>query len=85
MPTFQVPTYMEARVAAGHAVPSVEVVSLEWSEKQDAEGAGASGETKAGGLGGGAVVEEEKHAVLKYVVQALNEALVIELLEGFPL
>jgi hypothetical protein len=40
-------------------------------------GAGNAGEIEVG--------EEERHAVLKYVVQALNEALVIELVEGFPL
>jgi hypothetical protein len=85
MPTSQVPTYLEARVAAGHAVPRVEVVSPEWPEKQDAEEAGASGEAKADDLGGTAVVEEEKHAVLEYVVKALNEQLLKEILEGFPM
>jgi hypothetical protein len=64
----------------------VDVVSPEWSEKQNAEeGAGSSGEPRASELAGTKVGEEERHAVLEYVVQALNEALVIELLEGFPL
>jgi hypothetical protein len=33
-PTSQVPTYLEARVAAGQAVPSVEVVSPEFEAQQ---------------------------------------------------
>jgi hypothetical protein len=91
MPTSQVPTYVEARVAAGHAVPSVEVVSPPLEEqRQEGEKGGASGKRKAAGEGGdaqggqaGEEEEEERHAVLEYVVKALNEALVTELLEGF--
>jgi hypothetical protein len=51
--------------------------------------AATSGKRKAADEGGNAreieVGEEERHAVLKYVVQALNEQLLKELLEGFPL
>jgi hypothetical protein len=84
-----VPTYLEARVAAGHAVPVVEVVSpqsapttgriartAEASGKRDAAGEG--GEAQGAGAG-----EEEIRAVLEYVVKGLNEALLTELLEGF--
>jgi hypothetical protein len=80
-----VPTYLEARVAAGHAVPVVEVVSPQ-SEGQQA---GASGKRKAAGESSEAQgaeageEEEQRHAVLEYVVTGLNEALVTELLEGF--
>jgi hypothetical protein len=86
-PTSQVPTYLEARVAAGHAVPVVEVVSPQSHEEE--EGAGALGKRKAAGEGGeaqGAEAEEEeetRHAVLEYVVKGLDEALLTELLEGF--
>jgi hypothetical protein len=90
LPTSQVPTYLEARVAAGHAVPVVEVVSPQ-SERRTtrsmARTAEASGKRKAAGEGGEAqgveVGEEEIRAVLEYVVKGLNEALVTELLESF--
>jgi hypothetical protein len=71
LPTSQVPTYLEARVAAGHAVPVVEVVSPE-SEVQTNAGSGkrkAAGE--GGSSGGSQAVEEEIHAVLAYVVTGL--------------
>jgi hypothetical protein len=84
-PTSQVPTYLEARVAAGHAVPVVEVVSPQSQEQQ----AGASGKRKAAD-GRGSVheteaegEEEARHAVVEYVVTGLNQELVTELLEGF--
>jgi hypothetical protein len=88
-----VPTYLEARVAAGHAVPVVEVVSPQ-SERRTtrsmARTTEASGKRKAAGEGGeaqgaeaGEEEEETRHAVLEYVVKGLHEALVTELLEGF--
>jgi hypothetical protein len=88
LPTSQVPTYLEARVAAGHAVPVVEVVVWPQSEGQQAEQAGTSGKRKAAGEGGEAQgaeagEEETRHAVLEYVVKGLNEELIRELLEGF--
>jgi cbb3-type cytochrome oxidase cytochrome c subunit len=90
MPTSQVPTYLEARVAAGHAVPVVEVVSPESEVQQQAEeqANAASDKRRAAGEGGEAqgaeaVEKEEMHAVLAYMVQGLHEALVTELLEGF--
>jgi hypothetical protein len=91
MPTSQVPTYLQARVAAAHAVPKV-VVSLQpvqRTTRSTIRQAAASGKRKAadegGNLGELEVGEEERHVVLKYVVQALNEHLLTELLEGFPL
>jgi hypothetical protein len=88
LPTSQVPTYLEARVAAGHAVPVVEVVVSPQSEGQQAEQAGASGKRKAAdergeAQGAEAGEEEQRHAVLEYVVKGLNEELTRELLEGF--
>jgi hypothetical protein len=90
-PTSQVPTYLEARVAAGHAVPSVEVVMRQspGEQRQQEEEAGASGKRKASGerdegAQGTDVGEEEGHAVLTYVLTALDEHLLTELLEGFP-
>jgi hypothetical protein len=90
LPTSQVPTYLQARVAAGHAVPVVEVVSPQSegrTTRSMARMAEASGKEKAAGEGGDAqeagLGEEEIRAVLEYVVKGLNEALVTELLEGF--
>jgi hypothetical protein len=95
-PTSQVPTYLEARVAAGHAVPSVEVMPQSPEEQEQEDGdedeeqeAGASGKRKAvGGRDEGSqgtdAGEEEGHAVLTYVLTALDEHLLTELLEGFP-
>jgi hypothetical protein len=64
----------------------VEVVSLQPQGGDKEDQAGAS-DTKAAGEGGspsGADVgEEERHAVLSYVVKGLNEELLTELLEGF--
>jgi hypothetical protein len=90
-PTSQLPIYLKARVAAGHAVPVVEVVSPQ-SERRItrnmARAAEASGKRKAAGEGGDAQgaeagEEETRHAVLDYVVKGLDEALLTELLEGF--
>jgi hypothetical protein len=82
VPTSHVPTYLKARVAGGHAVPGVELVSLE-SEEQ----AGAGGKRQATWEveydSDEEVGEEERHAMLEYVVKRLNEELVTELLEGF--
>jgi hypothetical protein len=90
LPTSQVPTYLEARVAAGHAVPVVEVVSPQSQRRTTrsmARTAEASGKRKAAGEGGESQEagpgEEEIRAVLEYAVKGLNEALVTELLEGF--
>jgi hypothetical protein len=84
LPTSQVPTYLEARVAVGHAVPVVEVM---WPQSEG-EQAGASGKRKAAGergeaQGAEAGEEEQRHAVVEYVVTGLNEELIRELLEGF--
>jgi hypothetical protein len=91
MPTSQAPTYLEARVAAGHAVPIVEVVSSLPQEQQPPE-------QQEAGTGGKRKVEDEedearrlqeaereamRHAVLEYVVTGLNQELLKELLEGF--
>jgi hypothetical protein len=89
-----VPSYLEARVAAGREVPVVEVVPrpphAQWKKKE--EHAGTSGKRKAvGGRGDSeeaesvhAMVEEEAtDAVVEYVVKALNEELLYELLEAF--
>jgi hypothetical protein len=87
-----VPTYLEARVAAGHAVPVVEVVSPQ-SERRITRSMARTAETRgkrraaderdeAQGAEAGEE-EETRHAVLEYVVKGLNEALLTELLEGF--
>jgi hypothetical protein len=89
MPTSQVPTYLEARAAAGHALPSVEVAlpqqPLEQHEKE--EGGEASRKRK---VAGGKVDqsraqawEAEKHAMLEYVMETMDEDLVTELLGTF--
>jgi hypothetical protein len=87
-----VPTYLEARVAAGHAVPVVEVVSPQSERRLTRSMARATkirGKRKAAGEGGEAQgteageEEETRHAVLEYVVKGLDEALLTELLKGF--
>jgi hypothetical protein len=86
-PTSQVPIYLEARVATGHAVPNVKVgVVAKPADEKGEEEAGASGKTGTAGEGGdaqGAEVEKTKHAFMKYVLRSLNESLLTELLEGF--
>jgi hypothetical protein len=97
-----VPTYLEARVATGNAVPSVEVVmpQSQGQQKRETEaGVGfvnffvqiltGYGKRKAAGKRDeGAQASdadgEEGHAVLTYVLTALDEHLSTELLEGFP-
>jgi hypothetical protein len=88
-PTSQVPTYLEARVAAGHILAVVEVVMPQSPGQQEEQDVGRSGKRKAAGEGeegsqGTDAGEEEGHAVLTYVLTALDEHLLTELLEGFP-
>jgi hypothetical protein len=98
-PTSQVPSYLEARVAAGHAVPSVEVVvppPQEQEETEEEKGplyeyamfmrnfkAKRRAAEKSDDEERAAVGEEERHAVLEYVVKVMNEEFITELLEGF--
>jgi hypothetical protein len=89
-PTARLPTYLEARAAAGHALPSVEVMfpQLEEQEQGDGKQAGPCGKRKAAGEPGdqheaGAAEEEEVHVMLEYVMEKMNEELVTELLGGF--
>jgi hypothetical protein len=85
MPTSQVPTYLAARVAFGYAVPSVDVVSIQSKGKQEkGKQAGGNGERKAVGDRAEAA-GAELHAMSEFVVKALNEELVIELLDGLPI
>jgi hypothetical protein len=75
-------------VAAGHAVPVVEVVSPQSQGQQEAD-VGQAGERgkaadeKDNGQGAEAGEEDERHVMLKYVVKGMNEQLITELLEGF--
>jgi hypothetical protein len=65
----------------------VEVVSLQPQGGNEKDQAGASDKKKAAGEGvsppGADVGEEERYAVLSYVLNGLNEELLTELLEGF--
>jgi hypothetical protein len=83
-------TYLEARAAAGHALPSVELVMLESEGQKQGGGEQAvvSGKRKGTGEPGdqqeaGAMEEEEVHVMLEYVMERMNEELVTELLGGF--
>jgi hypothetical protein len=86
-PTSPAPTYLEARVVAGHAVPNVKVgVVAKSADEKEEEEAGASGQAgTAGEIGDaqGPDVEKTTHAFMKYVLRSLNESLLTELLEGF--
>lgn len=92
MPTSQVPSYLEARVVVGHALPRVEVVSLQPTEEQQGQQQGqgqpsTSDKRKAAeerGYAQGIEAAEVKE-FLEYVLEALGEELVTELLEGFNL
>ena len=73
-PTAPVPALLKGRVAAGHALPSVETAPQQSQ-------AGASGQGRASTEA--AHADEERHAVLQYVVTQLNEQLFTELVKGF--
>jgi hypothetical protein len=60
-------------------MPQVEVVS----RQQEGPAAGPSGQRKASSEAGRTEDEEEKHAVLAYVVGQLNTDLFKELMKGF--
>jgi hypothetical protein len=77
-PTASVPAFLQARVAAGHVLPQVEVVAGEQEEH-----AGADGKRKASEEAGSTQEEEEQHAVVVGVVTQLNEQLFTELMQGF--
>jgi hypothetical protein len=70
--------YLEARAAAGLALPIVEVVSPQSQQEQEKEQAHEHDDPRGADAG-----EDELHAVMAYVVKKLNEALLTELLEGF--
>jgi hypothetical protein len=87
------PGYLEARGAAGHVVPRVEVTFPQSGEEdqEEVQEAGANGKRKATGeargrpqVAGGRRGRRELNAVLTYVVKALNQHLLTELLDGFP-
>jgi hypothetical protein len=76
-------------VAAGHALPRVEVVAHHSEEEEQQQEAAASGKRKAAGerdegAQGTDAGEDEGHAVLTYVVNVLNEHLLTELLLCLP-
>lgn len=69
-PTYPVPAYLKARVKAGLALPRVEVV------ERETDGTGSEREGEGEG-------QQERHAVLKFVVGQLSEELFTELIQGF--
>jgi hypothetical protein len=78
-PASTVPAFLQTRVAAGLVLPRVEVVA---SPQEQQESAGDTEATSADASDGGEG-EEERHAVLGYLLGELNEQLFIELREGF--
>lgn len=84
----QLPAYLQARVAAGQALPRVEVVQFHELQQQTDEGeGGASGTTGATGEEGDPSGDEGGRervcAVLEYVLTALPDDLLVELFESF--
>lgn len=84
----QVPAYLQARVAAGQALPRVEVVwPNELQQQKDGEEGGASGTNGGKGEKGDSLGDEEAKervcAVLEYVLTALPDDLLVELLDSF--
>jgi hypothetical protein len=74
------PAFLQTRVAAGLALPRVEVVASPQEQQGSAEDTEVTPAADASDAGEG---EEERHAVLAYVLGELNEQLFIELKEGF--
>jgi hypothetical protein len=74
----QVPAYLQARVAAGQALPRVEVVQFHELQQQKDEATGEEGDP-SGDEGG----RERVCAVLEYVLTALPDDLLVELLDSF--
>jgi hypothetical protein len=79
-PASTVPAFLQTRVAAGLALPRVEVVASPQEQQGSAGDTEATPAADASDAGEG---EEEQHAVLAYVLEELNEQLFIELREGF--
>jgi hypothetical protein len=75
-PTAPVPAFLQVRVAAGQALPQVVAVHPEHEKR-----AGACATIQATREAGST---EERHAVLAYAVQMLNEQLFTELMQCFP-
>lgn len=80
-PTAPVPAFLQERVTTGEALPEVEVVE----GQQEGQQIGSSGQMKE--LRSKASTtqqeEEERHAVLTYVMRRSNEQLFAELMQGF--
>jgi hypothetical protein len=75
-PAAPVPAYLRARVMPGSVLPSVQVVAIDQAGE---EGAAKRGRKE----GGQAKEEEEKCAMVGFVVKDLAAELYIELLAGF--
>jgi hypothetical protein len=71
-----VPAYLQERAAAGQALPQVNVVT-----RQQQATAGARGKRKRSEAGASTEQEEERAAVLTYVLTQLDSALFTELVE----
>lgn len=78
-----VPAYLTARAAARLPLPRVEVVAATQQEAQPGGASEASVEASAAEARGTQEGEEERCAVLNYVLTALNDQLFIELMDGF--
>jgi hypothetical protein len=72
-PTRPVPGYVEARVEAGLALPDVEMVAGSRRPKKRTRG----------GLAAVAGKQQEKHAMVEWVVEELSAELFTELMQGF--
>jgi hypothetical protein len=77
--TAPVPAFLQARAAAGQALPQVDVMA----EEQEGEEAEASGKRKASSEAGITPQEAERHATLSFVMTTLGDQLVTELMQGF--
>jgi hypothetical protein len=80
-PAAPVPAFLQARVAAGEALPLVDVVPSEQEEHSATGGTTrASSEAHAHQQ---AELQAERHAVLSYVTTTMNEQLFTEFMQGF--
>jgi hypothetical protein len=80
-PAAPVPAFLKARVAAGEALPQVDVVPSE-QEEQSAT-AGTTQASSEAHVHQQAELQAERHAVLSYVTTTMNEQLFTELMQCF--
>lgn len=81
--TAPMPAFLQARATEGQALPQVEVVAGQKERQPAREGRKREASSEAGPQAGSTPDEEERFAVLGYVMKQPNQELFTELLQGF--